>query len=295
MSQWPSLGADGCDDNGSLRPVKSDRRICGLPPWAFIIFVILGLVIVTAAVVIPLQLVNLSKSQSDNDASILARCKKSDPCQNGGENVGISGFCSCICTNGFTGVSCETKGGDSSCTTYDFANQGDVKGIKNATIGSALPRLFTKSQSYNITLDPSLILGVFSRRNLSCTLQNALVNFNGRTEPTPTSKRRRQHILTDTALHVVPTPTGAPVSAASASAAAAREIPLVQDVVDFARVGVLYLAQTKDIATAESAHEALDGVFGRGQDFGNVTSGNITFRLDNRRILLDDGSVVGRV
>jgi hypothetical protein len=296
MSQWPASGADG--DNGSLRPVTNRRRICGLPLWAFIILVILGLVVITAAVVVPLQLVNLSKTRNASDnsnASILARCKESNPCRNGGENIANSGFCSCICTNGFTGASCETKGEDSSCTSFDFADQGDVKGIKNATIGSALPRLFTKSQSaYNITLDPSLLLGVFSKGNLSCTLQNALISFNGRTEPTPTDStptgtRRRRQLATDTSLPVVPTSTGTPAP----SAAASGEVVLDQDAVDFARVGVLYLAQTEDIATAESAHQALDDEFGRGRDSGNVTTGDLTFRLDDRSVVLDDGSVIG--
>ncbi|KAI5846003.1 hypothetical protein BZA05DRAFT_342088 [Tricharina praecox] len=302
MSQWPASGVDGYDDNGSLRPVKSGRRICGLPLWAFIILVILGLVVITAAVVVPIQLVNINKTRNastNSNASILARCKESNPCQNGGENIANSDLCSCICTNGFTGASCETKGEDSSCTSFDFADQGGVEGIKNATIGSALPRLFNKSQaSYDITLDPSLILGVFSKGNLSCTLQNALVSFNGRTEPTTTTatrRRSRRQLLTDTTLPVVPTATATAAGTPSASAAASREVALDQDAVDFARVAVLFLAQTEDIATAEAAHQALDDGFGRGKDFGNVTTGDITFRLDDRSVVLDDGSVVGGV
>jgi len=272
--------------------VTNDRRICGLPLWAFIILVILGLVVITAAVVVPLQLVNLSKTRNDSsNANILARCRDSNPCRNGGENIANSGFCSCICTNGFIGASCETKGEDLSCTSFDFADQGGVEGIKNATVGSALPRLFTKSQAaYDIALDPSLLLGAFSKGNLSCTLQNALVSFNGRTEPTPTAtRRRRRQLVTDTSLPVVPTLAGTPAPSVTAS----LEEALDQDVVDFARVGVLYLAQTEDIATAKSAREALDEEFRHGRDSGNVSTGDITFRLDDRSVVLDDGSVVG--
>jgi hypothetical protein len=302
MSEWPAPQdySDGSADNGSVRQVKPIRRLCGLPLWAFIVLVILALVVITAAVVVPLQLVNLSKSSDDNDnSSAVAACKKSNPCQNGGENIATSNFCGCICTNGFTGSQCQTKEADASCTSFNFEDRGKTDGIKNATIGSALPRLFNISESaYNIELEPSLILGVFSLANLSCTLQNALVNFNGETEPeTQLTKRgivRMRQFASTTSTFSAATPTTT-TTAAQSSSTATRELALDQDALDFARVGVLFLVQNDGVGVAETAHEDLDAKFKAGIDFGNVTTGNATFQLDDRSIVLSDGEVIGGV
>ncbi|KAF8538428.1 hypothetical protein BDD12DRAFT_917690 [Trichophaea hybrida] len=310
MSRWflPD-DYDHGGDNGDVKQLRNRRRICGLPLWAFIIMVILGLVLITAAVVVPLQLVSMSKA-SNND-SYVTRCKKSNPCQNGGENIATSDFCGCVCTNGFTGSSCTIKEADTSCTSFNFkdrqSSSGVIAGIKNATIGSALPRLFDKgNNTYHIELDLSLLLGVFSKGNLSCTLQNALVNFTGKTQPDVQSQsrfrrevivdRRRQldtdpsgsSIITDPAAS--PTPTG---SGASATPTGSQKKNLNQDAIDFARVAVLYLAQTESLRTAEEAHQNLDTTFRGGTDSGNVTSSGVTFELDKKSIVLRNGSIVG--
>lgn len=299
MSQWflPSdYGPNsGAGDNGSVRQLRASRRICKLPLWAFIVLVILGLVVITAAVVVPLQLVNRDKSSAAQDSAV-AKCRQSNPCQNGGESVAASRFCGCICTNGFTGASCTEKSADPSCTSFDFDSQQTANGsnsttnIKNATIGSALPRLFGKADgSYNIPLDPSLVLATFSNANLSCTLQNALVNLTGRTAPQNSAARLRLRQL-DTDPSPSPTP-------ASAAAAAEQTVTatLDQDVVDFARVALLYVVQTVNVSAAEDAHRRLDDTFGVGRDFGNVTSSSgITIELAGRRILLAGGASVGR-
>jgi hypothetical protein len=298
MSEWPAPQdySDGDVDNGSVRQVKPKRRLCGLPLWAFIALVILALIVITAAVVVPLQLVNLSKSSDDDNSSAVAACKKSNPCQNGGENIATSNFCGCICTNGFTGSQCQTKEADASCTSFNFEDRGKTDGIKNATIGSALPRLFNISEStYNIDLELSLILGVFSQANLSCTLQNALVTFNGETEPeTQLTKRGivriRQFASTTSTFTATSTAT-----AAQSSSTASRELALDQDALDFARVGVLFLVQTDGVGVAQTANEDLDAKFKVGTDFGNVTTGGVTFQLDDRSIVLSDGEVIGGV
>lgn len=301
MSQWflPSdYGANsGTGDNGSVRQLRASRRICGLPLWAFIVLVILGLVIITAAVVVPLQLVNRDRSSAAQDSPV-AKCRQSNPCQNGGENIATSGFCGCICTNGFTGASCTEKSADSSCTSFDFdgqqtansSNSAAAGGIKNATIGSALPRLFGKADgSYNIPLDPSLVLATFSNASLSCTLQNALVNLTGRTTPQNSAARLRLRQL-----DIDPSPSPTPASAAASAVESLRAV-LNQDVVDFARVAVLYVVQTVSVSAAEDAHQRLDDTFRVGRDSGNVTSSSgITFELAGRRILLAGGASVGR-
>lgn len=305
VSEWPIAADCGYGtDNGSIRQVKPRRRICGLPLWAFIVLVILALVVITAAVIVPIQLANLSKSGKNNgNAQALENCKKTNPCQNGGENLATSNFCGCICTNGFTGSLCQTKEPDASCGSYDFAGRGNnssIAGLKNATIGSALPRLFNKSSSYNIGLDPSLLLGVFSQANLTCTLQNALINFDGETEPI--SHKRALKIIRSLRIRQIDidtstnTPTATSTSTWSSATATSSGVPVLnQDTLDFARVGVLFLAQNDGVGVAETAHEDLDATFRDGTDRGNVTTGKFTFKLDSRSIVLSDGKVVGGV
>ncbi|KAI5806890.1 hypothetical protein EDC01DRAFT_781737 [Geopyxis carbonaria] len=296
---WPL--AD--DAPGSLRHMRTGRRICGLPLWAFILLVLLALVVITAAVVVPLQLVNLSKTAAPGAAAnLVARCKAEHPCMNGGENIATAGFCGCVCTNGFTGASCAGREDDRSCASFDFEDRtrasGDtVEGIRNATIGSALPRLLDKAEdAYAVALDPARLLAVFAAANLSCTLQNALVSFNGKTQPTKRSLHAldKRQLAVDTSTPPSATTTSAAPTATS-TAAAGREPALDQDAVDFARVGVLYVAQTQSMAAAEAAQEALNDAFRAGTDWGNVTSADTTFVLDERSIVVPGGKVVGGV
>jgi hypothetical protein len=311
LSQWPlpEEGGDNDNDNsGSLRTVKENRRICGLPVWAFVLLVLLALVVITAAVIVPLQLVNLSKNKPSSTSNPVTQCESTNPCQNGGQTVVSGTTCGCICTNGFMGANCTEKE-DTSCTTFDVG--GDMS-VKNATIGSALPRLFQKATQYSLVLQPSRLLAAFSSEDLSCTSQNALVTFVGRTSPENSvdgsATRRSVHhgleleirsILTDTASYTVPTSTATgsatSTSESSPTASSTREPALDQDAVDFARVAVLFLAQTDNVGltVAGEAQTILENAFSKGKDFGDFNAGNVTIDLDNRDIKLPDGTIQG--
>lgn len=104
---------------------------------------------------------------------------------NGGVSVmNNNNTCACVCVNGFSGRQC-TISNDASCTTTEVGDGSSID--RNATVGSALPRLFSESQvSFNIPLNEAEILSLFSANDISCTTQNALVSFNGLSE-----KRRR--------------------------------------------------------------------------------------------------------
>jgi len=53
----------------------------------------------------------------------------------------------------------------------------------NATVGNSIPRLLFAAQSnYSIPLNSTLLLSQFSATNLSCSAENALVSFNGKTQ-----------------------------------------------------------------------------------------------------------------
>lgn len=322
LSQWPLPGDFTHENDSSIRPSRRQgRRICGLPLWAFILLVILALLVISAAVIVPLQLVNLSKGDSDDDGDSdvrgVAQCKEENPCQNGGENIATSDFCGCVCTNGFTGSDCTQKD-DLSCTTVDLRDSkgGRVEGgIQNVTMGNALPRLFNISAPfYNIELDMAMILAVFSNESISCTAQNALVTFNGEASPDSASvgKRSLANAIVNAALGrrqgttslIIDEPIASATSTAAASTPTSGDttttdsrVPeLDQDAVDFARVVVLYLTNVQTLMIASQAQKHLQDCFTGGIDFSSQEVGNnITVDFDNRSIQLPDGDVVGSV
>ncbi|KAL7274672.1 hypothetical protein RUND412_002414 [Rhizina undulata] len=320
LSAWP-LPEDFPEDRESsveTQAGKRGRRICGLPLWAFILLVILALLVICAAVIVPLQLVNLSKGNNgSSNETLVAKCRQTLTCENGGENIATSDFCGCVCTNGFSGSNC-TEQEDTACTssTLQDLNGELVEGIQNVTLGSALPRLFKKSQaSYNIQLDPVMILARFSSENITCTAQNALVTFNQEAIPNDASTRRRWEIedleafekrweLEDleafekrqllTASATVESALSAATSTNTATAGATKTAAVDEDVVDFARVAVLYLTQTDSLNVAENVNEVLQESFTSGVYYGNVSVGNnVTVEFDSRSIRLADGDVVG--
>lgn len=306
-SQWPLPGDFTRESEFSIRPPRRDvRRVCGLPVWAFVLLVILALVVISAAVIVPLQLVGLYKGKNNGSASALAACKQKNLCLNGGETIAMKDFCGCVCTNGFTGSTCSQKD-DSSCTTVDLkdAKDGKSKGIQNATMGSALPRLFEIAYPYyNIQLDMARVLAVFSNQSISCMAQNALVTFNGKAVPSTADDgedsvsalpgvKKREDIVTDT-----PDSSSSTVQTSSVTnpSGNSRVPQLDPDAIDFARVVVMYLTTFRTLMVAGDAQGALQSGFSAGRDFGNLSIGNNnTVNFDNRSIRLSDGSMVGSV
>lgn len=168
------------DLNDEERP-RPNRKCCGMPPWAFILLVILLLCMIAVAIVIPLQffvfktLGNQAESKSE-----LEQCRSDLSCQNGGTNVISQGTCSCICTNGFGGSDC-SEGGSAACTTTNLASMDPDSGIEDVTIGRALPRLIVgASTNFSIPLSGTVILAKINSEDISCLRQNALVSFGGR-------------------------------------------------------------------------------------------------------------------
>lgn len=184
---WPLPPLNGRDGSGSPRsdPLsgsatpdsqKKGRRCCGLPLWVPLALVML--ILVAAAVIIPIEFFVIRKqnTSTNNTAAAEQQCQNQLTCQNGGSNVVTNGICSCICTNGFTGLDCSTAD-TVGCTTTTIA--GDTN-ISNVTLGNAIPRLLTQaSTNFSITLSETSILSKLNAGNLSCSSQNALVTFDG--------------------------------------------------------------------------------------------------------------------
>jgi hypothetical protein len=134
--------------------------------------------IVVAAVVTPIILIR--RKAAPAMAVNQSQCQLSQPCQNNGVSVLVNNStrCACLCAAGFTGAQCQTL--DSSCRSI-----ASIEGGPNDTsIGSAIQPLIQVAQqnfSSQFILSPQQIVERFAADNVSCTLQNSLVNLNGST------------------------------------------------------------------------------------------------------------------
>ena len=193
-SRWPSplprSGLSRTHTAGPNSPTSYDRsrsrKCCGMPIWAFVLLCIILILLIAAAVVIPITLIVLPRRNNGASADLQA-CKSSNPCSHGGTSVLVANTCRCVCVNGYTGSRCST-GADIACISTDITDAGHAT-FKNATLGTGIPRLLTAAQSnFTIPLSAQAVLSLFSSQNLSCTSENALVTFDGK------SQRRRSLI-----------------------------------------------------------------------------------------------------
>ncbi|KAJ6264102.1 hypothetical protein Dda_0244 [Drechslerella dactyloides] len=266
---WPLPGEFAYLQSGDPSEIRRRRKICGLPLWAFIVLVLLAIIVATAAVILPVQLVSMSKDK--NKSSLTPdSCARSNPCLNGGIAAVESGKCSCICTNEFFGLTC-AQSNDPACTTFTLTDTTNNQFLpRNVSLGLAVPRILTVSQpTFNVPIDTLALSNNFALQNTTCALQNALVTLNGRTAPLN---------KTDTVGL-----NGGPGSG----------FALDESVVDFGRVAVLYLASTSGMRQAVMARESLGAMFAAGKDYGSVkVDEGVTVDLTNLRISTGGGTTV---
>lgn len=167
------------DSKSEGGPTKSrSRKCCGMPLWVFLLLLGILVLLIAAAVVIPITLIVLPRMR--NNPPSLASCKRNAHCDHGASHVVADRSCRCICANGYTGSTCATAG-DQSCTFLDIdvGQTGFV--YQNATVGNGIARVLAESRSnFSIPLDSSILLSRFSSSNLSCVAENLLVTFNGK-------------------------------------------------------------------------------------------------------------------
>ncbi|KAI1466547.1 uncharacterized protein F4812DRAFT_82973 [Daldinia caldariorum] len=174
--------------DSELEPQKKGRRFyCGLPIWTCFALVIILLCIIAAAVIVPVKFLVLDKAAEKTTAQpAISDCEAQLNCANGGTNVIVQGVCSCICSNGFTGVDC-TVPTSQGCTTTSISMGGSD--INNVTIGQAIPRLIRDAESnFSVPLVATLIQSKFNKESLSCNTENSLVTFNGQSFRTQGAK-----------------------------------------------------------------------------------------------------------
>lgn len=315
MNEWPSSGGaatrSGGADQGysNEKPAKKRRRCCGLPLWTFITLLIVVLFIVAAAVVIPIVLVvipNQNKSSNaaqdnqggnNNTPSAPAPTSgtggNSGNCQNGGVAIqNADKSATCVCINGFTGTTCETND-QTGCTTTSIMGTAN-----NATVGSGIPRIVqTAADKFNVPLDATRILSLFSSLSLSCAAENALITFNGLTS--------RSLPVVDQPLNLgvsLPTrslPTLHLTHAAGQKQARQDATPISSNTtaVDFARVGVLFaLQQDGKLNTAATAQENIQDFLTDNRNGNSKTNavdiGPFTLDLVALTIKFDNGTTI---
>lgn len=347
MSKWPAAGNYGTDSAMSDRKGDRRRRCCGMPMWTFVTLLVVLLFLIAAAVVIPIVLVVIPKiktaqgnaaqdtqgtgmTTSGNPAQPTGsvgnqngQCSGIITCQNGGIAIpNADRSCNCVCINGFTGKNCATQG-DSGCTTASIGGTAN-----NATVGSGIPRLIESAEKdFQIPLDSTRLLSLFSGLSMSCTAENALVTFNGlasrsvvdasmplldgtsitpsRSLPLLDEPHREPALQGRQAIgQTANTGTNAaqnnPSTATTSAKAAATSSPPISSnpiALDFARIGVLLSLQVSGkLDTAASAQESIQNFLSKDRNGDSkVTSVNLdvfTMDLVNFSIKFSNGTTI---
>ena len=256
-------------------------RCCSMPLWLLIVLLLLLFLIVALAIVLPVVFIVIP-NQANAGQTKVGSCAANILCDNGGTNIlGSNGACECLCVNGYTGATCSTYQ-QLGCTSIS------VHSSSNATIGEAIPRLLDGAESdYGVPLDSEELLGLFSRLDMTCNAQNALVTFNGRsTERSLASTSELggeiSRIFPRQDTTTITTPTS--------------------HTLDFARIAVLYVFQTSQkLQIAADAQEGLRpylqynaSLYGQAGSASNVTLGNgYSANLASFYLTTDNGTIVG--
>ena len=188
-SRWPSPLPKSGLTKGQSRPGSPSfnekhqtRRLCGMPLWAFVLLCIILMILVAAAVIVPVTLVVLPRQHDKSPNKRLEACKKSNPCVHDGTSVLVNNQCRCVCSGGFLGAACETVA-DNACTNSEITtpDQPTIT-FKGATMASGIPRLLQGAQpNFSLPLSAQNLLSMFAYHNLSCASENELITFNGET------------------------------------------------------------------------------------------------------------------
>jgi hypothetical protein len=207
---WP-LGEKGYADehDQSAKAVKSNKRkCCGMSLPVFIAVAIIVLVLIAAAVLLPVFLIIIPRQQEQHID--FSRCPTTYRCENLGTSIVSNNACGCVCSNGFVGTHCNMLGSRADCTTQTLSD--GPKEYQNATMGRSLVPVFLESDSrFAVPLNASSILSLFALNSLSCISENQLVDFNGTSSVSPSSKIKRFVVVPDMMAESTPTPTAAPL------------------------------------------------------------------------------------
>jgi hypothetical protein len=166
--------------------------------------------------------------------------------------------------------------GTTGCTTATISSTPDV------TLGDSIPRLISAAQTnFSIPLSSSVVLARFNSANLTCVSENALVTFNGESRPSGDAASP---------------PATVPITTTSLFFQA--RFDATQQVLDFARIAVLFLLEQVDLNVASAAQVQLQHFFDNSSatngDALNVTlGGGSSANLVGFALQLGNGSMYG--
>ncbi|TVY44215.1 hypothetical protein LSUB1_G002340 [Lachnellula subtilissima] len=225
-----------------------------------------------------------------------------------------------------TTTACQNGGSsydDNGCVTTTLSGSN----LRDVTIGDSLSRLISGAQTnFSIPLSANTILARFNSASLSCSSENALVTFDGQSQrvnqandavtPTSTSasatassqnKARDNHKLrrrssppsTSTSNGIIYDGTATTSSGTGSatsqtpSASPTSTFTVTEEVMDFARVVVLYVLQQEELESAESAQTALQKFFTQSDTFTTNAAMNVSLGSGNTVNLLGFSVNVG--
>jgi hypothetical protein len=283
------------------------RRCCGMSRKSFIGVMIILILLICAAVVIPVALILVPRGNNTNSAN--STCAKKLPCQNGGISMAMSdGTCICLCSSGNSGIMCQATP-DMACGTIAISSSN------KATVGTEVePLMLAANANFSIPLDDQALLQDFAKLNMSCAAENALVTFPN--VPTPVralafaevnNQGKQESVSTANGILVAPTPTASdtPVITGTPGGESATMVNIAANstVLQFAKIGILFVLQdSQAIAIASGAQTTLLDFFTAAVKNGttsltqvqNVDLGNgYSIDLWDRMITLKNGTIYG--
>jgi len=250
-----------------------------IPIWAFWTFLSIIILIISATIVIPIFLIIIPKSRSKNIMT-LTKCESLEKCYNGGINIlGNDKTCRCLCLNNFIGDNCNQT--STSCSLINFND------INNATIGNNIGNIIQNSLSnYSIPLDFKEILSLFSKNNLTCSLQESLILFN--------NKSKRDDDESTQSIIYAATPTNNIINNNNIISSTR----LNDKSLNFARTIILYILQdSNNLQYSTISHINLLQYFSGSNNLGNIDNINLSNgyfgNFKDFNLILSNGKRIG--
>ncbi|KAM5442474.1 hypothetical protein MferCBS31731_002352 [Microsporum ferrugineum] len=293
----PAQAGNDSKGKSEVEVPKAKRRFCGLPAPALIVFCI-GLVLLLAIIItIPLAVAGKPRNHSP------MTCELELPCNNRGVSVGTPGSCSCVCPEGYRGTTCSVLA-DEGCVIADLKDNRNLRhdatvgsaiprlvinSLRSFNIPLDVGKLLLLFDSENVSCNVENALVSFNGRNQKRGLpapkdprNNALLEYtlanrrrsgnvdlaarapqNTTPQPTSTPMPTRTSSSTRTS-----SPTSSPTRTSTpTSTTLPTPMPSVdpsQNVLDFARISVLYIFEkTEKFSAAHAAHDAIQDALRR--------------------------------
>ena len=290
--EWPSgRSSRPMLDSEKFPSRYRQRTCCGLNQRSFTGIILLLVLLISAAIVIPIALIVIPKQGNGAQAdTTVTTCTPKEACLNGGVGVPVGNDgCSCLCSDGYTGPTCDNAP-DSACTTIS------VPGVSKASIGTEVaPVILYANANFSIPLQSQALLVQFATWNMSCTSQNALVtlphlskrsvwteDLEEYAEQPPTEElelvRRQVVAATTNGIVIAAAPTAAAVAPSSqptVATTAGQPSPVTNASTEaFGKAGVLLVLQdSQSVSLADQAHGKLSDFFNAARAIGSVAVG----------------------